>query len=576
MKNFRNIFVICCLISGLYSFAFSQDLKTIVEEGDLSKVKELLSGRKELINTPDENGSTPLIYASKKGHMEIVRYLLENSANVNAKNKSNISPLHYAANYGFKDIVQLLLDKGADINAESRIGTPVHRAIYRNHIDVLKLLVKNKANVNVLMMPRKWTPLHCTFGQKKEAAKILIENGAEIDAMDSQGKTPLFWAINSGNENLINIARMLIDKGADVNIVTSTDETPLLVACKKGHAEVVRLLLKNNAGTGTVEKTTNRTLLHLAAINGYGDIAGQLIKKGIDLNAVDNNNRNALYYAGKFGNKSVADILLENNAESDGYENNFGKSVYLNKKMDNNEAYVWKLKNRGWVIKTGKNLFVFNNEELGTKPDVPKLSNGYVSASELADQNVFAFYTTFHARPGKLEFIHALEDSIKNITYLHYKDDPWKGNKNVVYLKGYKTSRFGDVEITSYEKHEHYGMGYLGYYIKADGLKIYCSGYYPKEIDDYKEVIDKLAAQYGKCDIAFINTASNPARQKEYINYALKKLSPEIVFPSHVGRHNSIPEDVLSELFKDFNSIKIQFAENPGERFHYKDKKLIK
>ncbi len=72
-----------------------------------------------LINTPNEEGQTPLHLACNEGHLEAAKALLELKADVNSKNRKRygVTPLHLAAHSGSSDLVLLLLQRGADIDA---------------------------------------------------------------------------------------------------------------------------------------------------------------------------------------------------------------------------------------------------------------------------------------------------------------------------------------------------------------------------------------------------------------------------------------------------------------------------
>ncbi len=591
------------LIALLSTNAYGQDLKTAIEEGKIEQVRTILKENPETVNTVDEDGNSPLYFAASKGDPEIVKLLIStgadinitnsdsntplliavwrknvetaqvlisNNADINIRNKYNATPLLFAANGGLSDITRLLISKGADVNVQTAFGTPLHRAALYGFRDVAEILLDSGADVNAIMPPQNWTPLHNTFGKHPEIVQLLIDNGADLNAKDYTGKTPLIFAINAGGSSDSDAAIVLIRNGAHINLADDNGETPLVFAVKKGFARVSDELIKMGADINIRERYSRRTLLHSAAINGYGEIAGLLLDNSIDENLTDADGRTAFYYANKHGNKTVADQLEKEGS----VESNFGHSEYLSSRMENNEAYVWILKNRGWVIKTANNLFVFNNEELGKKPDIPLLANGYISASEIRDQNVTAYYTTFHARPDTYEFIHGIADSLDNITYLHYEDDPWKGDLNVRYLKGRQKIYVNSAEIFAFELHEEHGMGFLDYLICADGLKIYCSGFYPEKIDDYKNEIDHIFDLYGECDLAFLHSSGDPESEKDFLNYVVEKLKPKAVFPSHVGRHNYIAQEILTELFKESGDIRIVSPKNPGDRFHYKKGKI--
>ena len=69
--------------------------------------------------------------------------------------------------------------------------------------------------------------------------EILLKRGADVNAKDNDGDTPLLMASEIGPEDVV---RLLIEKGADVNAANNLGSTPLTMACEKGHEDVAHLL----------------------------------------------------------------------------------------------------------------------------------------------------------------------------------------------------------------------------------------------------------------------------------------------------------------------------------------------
>ena len=77
-----------------------------------------------------------------------------------------------------------------------------------------------------------------------EAARLLLDNGAEVDRANQNGATPLYVACKNGH---VDAARLLLERGADVHKASNYNRTPLHEASYGGHIDVVRLLLANGA-----------------------------------------------------------------------------------------------------------------------------------------------------------------------------------------------------------------------------------------------------------------------------------------------------------------------------------------
>ena len=216
--------------------------------GNAARITKILEKKPELVNALSRAGRTPLHYAANGGHVDAVKALLANGANVEAERTSGFTPLHDAivkkqrdvaelliehgakihgemsAAYVDKQTVQLLIDLGADVNQrDKRDMSPLDEAAFRGNTEVLQLLLEHGADVNARGEYGS-TPLHSAAVRgKAEAAKLLIENGAEIDIKSKNGDTPLCIAIRSSQ---LKVAEVLLANGADVNILC--DGTTLL------------------------------------------------------------------------------------------------------------------------------------------------------------------------------------------------------------------------------------------------------------------------------------------------------------------------------------------------------------
>jgi len=131
-----------------------------VRSGDLARVKELLADKPKLVRSKTFMGETSLHLAVTAGSNDMVAFLLESGAEVNAKDSSNITPLHLAAFNGNVSVAETLLKAGADVNAVGfrHNDTPLHVAALHGNVGVVKLLLAHGADVTAENMLHK-TPL---------------------------------------------------------------------------------------------------------------------------------------------------------------------------------------------------------------------------------------------------------------------------------------------------------------------------------------------------------------------------------------------------------------------------------
>lgn len=113
-----------------------------------------------------------------------------------------------------------------------------------NGIEILKLLLASKADVNARAEYRQ-TPLHFAAQSGNTVAlKLLIEHGADVNAQRRDRKTPLHLAASNGH---IEIVKILIDNKADVKAKDLYKNTPLMCAVVAKHEEVEKFLRQHGA-----------------------------------------------------------------------------------------------------------------------------------------------------------------------------------------------------------------------------------------------------------------------------------------------------------------------------------------
>src|SRR5205807_1768322 len=118
-------------------------------------------------------------------------------------------------------------------------STPLHHAAGFGPLATLKVLLENGAEVNAKNR-RASTPLHWAIPDEAKV-RLLIDKGAAIDAKQADGRTPLYTAASAANAN--GILRLLLDKGANPNLATANGQTPLMAAAGRGDTEAMRLLM---------------------------------------------------------------------------------------------------------------------------------------------------------------------------------------------------------------------------------------------------------------------------------------------------------------------------------------------
>ncbi|KAH8999662.1 ankyrin repeat-containing domain protein [Lactarius hatsudake] len=344
-------------------------------------VRRLIVRHPEQINHHGGHYNTPLVAALSRKHVQVAELLLKHGACVNVRGNP---PLLYAITFSDDarvDAVLFLFRHGADVNAtEEDFWTPLHLATYMGDLSVARLLFEHRAEVDLRTYDNK-SPLHHVSirvigereGERSILARLLVERGADVEAQDQLGTTPLHLASLYGRleiaqllldqganaharsnrsrsplhaaaqgfhglhvhphgmyiapkegyhpQQALSVARLLLGRGVDVNALDEVHETPLHLASSNGRLEIARLLLAHGAKTNA-ENVHGRTPLHsvLRDVSHYrensADITRLLLEAGVHVNARDKNQATPLHFACSIENFETVRVLLDHGAEA--------------------------------------------------------------------------------------------------------------------------------------------------------------------------------------------------------------------------------------------------------------------
>lgn len=337
------------------------------EVGNAEIIKLLLDAGADA-DSPNADGQTALMEVARTGNVEAAELLVRHGAKVDAKERwGGQTALMWASARRHPQMMQFLISKGADVNAssidrdyqrhvtaegrpknlDSGGFTPLLYAARENCIACVKVLLDNKADIN-LPDPDGVSPLLLAIMNTNwDLAKQLIEAGADVNEWDMFGEAPLFTAVGVRNQaggkasiDPLNqtkgtaIVRMLLDRGANPNMqlffrpanlkgsTNTRGSTPLIRASANADLEMVKLLLERGADVNLIMADRQTPVMAVLAGRASEPQALQIIQvlhdAGADINVIalinhreESRGGTALHYAVRKRYKEVIKKLAE-------------------------------------------------------------------------------------------------------------------------------------------------------------------------------------------------------------------------------------------------------------------------
>eukprot|EP01063_Lacrimia_lanifica_P026702 TRINITY_DN3641_c0_g1_i1.p1 TRINITY_DN3641_c0_g1~~TRINITY_DN3641_c0_g1_i1.p1 ORF type:complete len:610 (+),score=112.37 TRINITY_DN3641_c0_g1_i1:67-1896(+) len=323
-------------------------LYTAVDRGDADLVRVLVQrGASPQLAAKGVRGGSVLHLAIKKQggcDLAIIGALIDEGADVN-KSDGQMTPIQALAHLETPALAQApvecltkLIAAGGDVNATASRTTFSPLIYAARHVcamychNISKTLLKSGADPSKGTDDLGGTALHCLLMTNTNSterngsngaihdslqtpldldvatAKLLIEAGADVNAVDKMNQTPVFSALRT-----VELASLLLEKGAKVNVKDKKQQTPLHVAAEvldDRTPAVVAALVAAGANVNAKGKC-GRTPLHAASAKDNAVVLKELLLQGADKDAKDAFKRTSLHVAAVEGSTQAVLVLIE-------------------------------------------------------------------------------------------------------------------------------------------------------------------------------------------------------------------------------------------------------------------------
>jgi serine/threonine-protein phosphatase 6 regulatory ankyrin repeat subunit B len=318
---------------------YGSPLICAAQKGHLQCLEKQLQDMKDvsMLDILSSRSTTVLHAAASGGHKDVVEYLLDCGADINARRSQGSTALHDAAKFGYVDVVKLLLEKGAFVNLQNDKGeTALFLAVSEGHMDGVQWLLESVVDC--------YDCRGCHYNPAlypKEAVTLLQERKTDINKMDISVLESLRLALLQGdlarisfilnqeivvsmpgfepyNKRRLSMIKMLLEKAADSEIKDAHGSSILDQAVLNKDVLCTQLLLQFGAKVNSHSNVFGVTMtpLHLASsCYGCEEITKILLDAGSTVNCLDSEKRTPLHVAVNNGSLKQVQLLLENGAD---------------------------------------------------------------------------------------------------------------------------------------------------------------------------------------------------------------------------------------------------------------------
>lgn len=302
--------------AGLPSSTPGRLLSQAARKGKVSVVRRLVEAYSDTPDTPDaDNKLTPLAWAAREGHVEVIEILLGHGRDVNSRDGEDKTALERAVEGGQDEAATVLLEaQGVETDIKDSSSTTLLAMAAREGMrrTVQRLLQLEVIDPNAVdNLGHTALSLAAERGHT-ETVRELLENAQVSLRLEgpANAQNPLFCAVRANQSEVVGL---LVQRDGIGDLIgdAATGRTALSVACARGHLETVKALLTaKNALVPNLADRDGKTPLCWAAEKGHEAVVAHLVSIKANAKASTKNGWTPLHFAAQAGAINVIRILL--------------------------------------------------------------------------------------------------------------------------------------------------------------------------------------------------------------------------------------------------------------------------
>ena len=257
-------------------------------------------------------GDTPLMLASSHGHFSTVDMLIQKDAKIDIKRKDGFHSALFAAQKGHIDVLKLLIEKSPNVtDLKGYKGmTPLVAASKNGHMSIVEYLlslpqIDIDSQENDGSTPLIWA----TYENHTNVVQLLLLKGANATIKDNSGYASVHYAAKKG---YIKVVKLITKQFPYiVNLKGSDGKSPLAIASINGHLDLVKCLVSLPQTIVDIQDNNGYTSLMFASYYNHIAIVQFLLENGAVKSSKDNVGNKALDWATSANNLNVIELLKQ-------------------------------------------------------------------------------------------------------------------------------------------------------------------------------------------------------------------------------------------------------------------------